>query len=110
MENIDSSLFSNYTAYCKPAVKLSMQGQHSGCVLCLIRNSLVPFIRKLNSDNDLFIFFLLDKALFGKTKDVAYVSLTTMCLRLKVVLSNWRDVCLIYYCLWMTCMSFYAVI
>ena len=85
VENIDSSLFSNNTVYCKPAVKLSKQGRHSGGILCLIRNSLVPFVRKLNSDNDLFIFFLLDKALFGKTKDVAYVSLTTMCLRLKVV-------------------------
>ena len=39
----------------------------------MIRNSLVPFVRKLNSDNDLFIFFLLDKALLGITKDVVYV-------------------------------------
>ena len=41
--------------------------------MCLIRNSLVPFVRKLNSENDLFIFFLLDKALLGITKDVVYV-------------------------------------
>ena len=104
VENIDSSLFSNNTVYCKPAVKLSKQGRHSGGILCLIRNSLVPFVRKLNSDNDLFIFFLLETALFGKTKDVVYmcvrmscrrVPLTTMCLRLKEVLSYWRDVCLI---------------
>ena len=39
----------------------------------MIRNSLVPFVRKLNIDNDLFIFILLDKALFGITKDVVYV-------------------------------------
>ena len=42
----------------------------------MIRNSLVPFVRKLNSDNDLFIFFLFDKALSDITKDVyvyAYV-------------------------------------
>ena len=52
VENIDSSSFSNYTVYCKPAVKLSNQGRHSGGILCLIRNSLVPFVRKLNSNND----------------------------------------------------------
>ena len=73
VETIDFGLFSNYTVYRKPAAKLSKQGRHSGGILCLIRNSLVPFVRKLNSDNDLFIFFLLDKALLGITKDVVYV-------------------------------------
>ena len=52
VENIDSSLLTNCAVYCKPAVKLSKQGRHSGGILCLIRNSLVPFVRKLNSNND----------------------------------------------------------
>ena len=92
--------------------------------MCLIRNRVVPFVRKLNSDNDLVfvvvvvVVVLLEKALFGITKEVAYAcsdvmpqgSPTTMYLRWKVVLSYWRDVCLIYYCLWMTCMRFYALI
>ena len=97
--------------YCKPAVKLSKQGRQSGRILCMIKNSLVPFVRKLNSDNDLFIFFLLDKALYGITKDVVYVCTYVMLQGSPYynvfeveVLSYWRDVCLIYYCLWMTYM------
>ena len=73
VENIDYGLLSNYTVYCKYAVKMSKQGRHSDGILCMVRNTLVSFVRKLSSDNDLFMFFLLDKALFDVAKDVVYV-------------------------------------
>ena len=39
----------------------------------MTRNSLVSFVRKQNRDNNLFMSFLLDKAMFGIPKDVVYV-------------------------------------
>ena len=39
----------------------------------MMRNSLLSAVGKLNSDNGLFVFLLLDKALFGITKGVVYV-------------------------------------
>ena len=52
---------------------LSKQGRHTGGILYMIRNSLVSLVRKLNSNYDLLMFVLLDKSLFGISKDVLYV-------------------------------------
>ena len=45
LEEFDSSLFSTYTVYCKPAIKLSKQGRRSGGVLYMIRNSFVSLVK-----------------------------------------------------------------
>ena len=125
LENIDSSLFSTYIVYRKSGVKLLKQGRHWGGILHLIRNSLISHVRKLHSENYLFLFFLLEKntkknnTVWYHQKCFVYirmchvscrrVPLSTMCLRLKVAFSYWRDVCLTYHCPWMMCMWFYAM-
>ena len=73
LDHFDTCLFPNYDIFCKSAVKLTKQGRQSGGVVCLIRSNLTRFVRELKSDCHNVLFFLLDKSLFGFSKDVVYV-------------------------------------
>ena len=68
-----SDVFTGYKPFFQPATKLSKPGRPSGGVLCLIRNELFPFVRRLNVDVGNFVLFVIDKMLFGLAKDVLYV-------------------------------------
>ena len=45
----------------------------SGGVVCLIKSNMTQYVRELKSECDNVLFFLLDKSLFGFSKDVVYV-------------------------------------
>ena len=72
-EEFQSILFKDHTMYIKPAVRFTKQGRRSGGVICLIRNSIVPYVRELSCNSGHFLLFLLDKCLFNVSKDVLYV-------------------------------------
>jgi hypothetical protein len=73
MDNLDSNMFSGYKIFYKPAVKLSKQGRRSGGVMCMIKNTFLPFVKSIDVQYTNFCVFLVDKLLFGTPKDVLYV-------------------------------------
>ena len=60
-EYIQPDLFKDFTTFFKPVIKLSAQGRRSGGVACIVRNTVLPFVRKLDVDCDNTLFFLLEK-------------------------------------------------
>ena len=39
LEDFQSDVFHGYNVYCKPAVKFTRQGRHSGGVICLVKKN-----------------------------------------------------------------------
>ena len=56
--------------FCKPPVKFTRQGRHSGGVICLVKNVFVPYVRKLDIECGNCIMLIIDKSVFGLPKDV----------------------------------------
>ena len=73
VENIDWGIFPDFTVFCKPAVRLKKRQKRLGGVICLIRNKIIPYVKDLQCDQNNLLMFLLDKSLFGLSKDVLYV-------------------------------------
>lgn len=66
-------MFRGFNVFCQPAKKLSDAGRPSGGVICLIKNEFVPFIKQINVTVGNFLLFIIDKSLFGVSKNVLYV-------------------------------------
>ena len=73
IENFHSTVFKDHTAFVKPALKLTERGRRSGGVVCLIRNSLLPYVKQLHCEHNQVLAFLLDKTFFGFPKDMLYI-------------------------------------
>jgi hypothetical protein len=75
MDNVKGvTCFRDHTLYAKPSLKLSKQGRQSGGVVCLIRNTLLPFVKQLECHCHNHLLFIIRKELFGAAKDVLFVS------------------------------------
>jgi len=71
---IKSSFFPSHEAFVKPSIDLGRGGRHSGGVICLIRSSLVKYVRQnTNNANGNFLSFIIDKQLFDCLTDVLFV-------------------------------------
>ena len=73
VEDFQSDVFHGYNVFCKPAVKFTRQGRHSGDVICLVKSVFVPYVRKLDIECGNCIMLIIDKSVFGLPKDVLYV-------------------------------------
>ena len=71
--DLNINAISGYTVFSQPAVKLSDRGRPSGGVLCLIKNELMSFVRKVDVNIPNLLLFILDKKLFNVHKDILYV-------------------------------------
>ena len=70
IEHFETSLFPNFTIFCKPAVKLSHRGRRSGGIVVLIKTSLMKFVQEIHTEYDNACAFIIDKRLLGFAKDV----------------------------------------
>ena len=70
VEDFQSGVFHGYNVFCKPAVKFTRQGRHSGGVICLVKNVFVPYVRKLDIECGNCVMLITDKSVFGLSKDV----------------------------------------
>ena len=73
VEKFESNAFSDFAIFVKSAIKLSRQGRHSGGIICLVRKCFLPLIRKIECTCVNHVSFVIDKRLFGVTKDILYI-------------------------------------
>ena len=72
IETLNDDVFSNHKVFCQPSLKLSRAGRPSGGVVCLIRKEVMGHVRQIKVNGN-YLLFVIDKALFGLSKDVLYV-------------------------------------
>lgn len=65
--------FQDIQFFCKPAIKFSKVGRHSGGVVCLVKKEFTPFIKQIDVQIGNFLLFKINKQLFGFDKDLLYV-------------------------------------
>ena len=70
LEKFQSSVFTNFKPFVEPAVKLSRHGRCSGGIICLVRKSLLPYIKHNKCDSNNCLAFILNKDYFGFEKNV----------------------------------------
>ena len=77
LESFVSDLFPDYKSFYKPALRFSKKepkiGRCSGGVVCLFKSAFKPFISRVKMDYSNFLVFLIDKGMFGTSKDIVYV-------------------------------------
>ena len=73
LERFDAGMLSDFTSFCKPAIKLSKHGRMSGGLVCLIRNEYASHVRFIDVHYSNFMVFLIDKSVFRTLKDILYV-------------------------------------
>ena len=72
VQNVRDDVFQNYTVFCREATKLPGPGRPSGGVVCLIKNHVMPWVRRLHVNKGNFLLFVISKQLFGTVKDILY--------------------------------------
>ena len=72
VESFHFDIFSSHKVFIQPAVKLSHAGRPSGGVVCLIRKELVSFVKQIKVNGNVLLF-VINKILFGFSKDILYV-------------------------------------
>jgi hypothetical protein len=73
VETFHYNLLTGYEVFCKPALKLSKQGRHSGGVVCLIKKDICKYVKQIITTVHNMFVFLCDKCIFGTEKDVLFV-------------------------------------
>jgi hypothetical protein len=73
VDDFQSNVFTGYTVFINPAVKFTKQGRHSGGIMCLIRNELIPYVHEIKTSYSNILLFLIDRSLFDLDEDVIFV-------------------------------------
>lgn len=70
VEFIDTTVFDGYRCFISPAIKLSDRGRRSGGIICLVKESVLNFIKPIECSYDNMLVFKLDRELFSTEKDI----------------------------------------
>ena len=73
MTLFQSNAFVDYFVFTKPAIKFSKQGRYAGGIVCLLRKEYVSYVRQLGVVCSNMLLLLINKDLFGVTKDILYM-------------------------------------